>query len=239
MGKKISIGITILLISGLLAGWYFFTHEAKYFGTSAFRAVPENVSVIVRIHHLGNYTARSLNNPIWKAYSGFPGVTSLYQQLSFADSLFKMYPKANNTFIDKDLTVMFGGENDHFRNLSLVELSSLSEKRAMTDFVENYFSLKEAAKENVKVGGANFSCYSWNFRIIVSPFIGVFFWRVPTARWLHRQSNDSKPLLLLEIRFSRKQIKPQLIISTLISTLIIKSYPSLHTCFFPKPFGNG
>jgi hypothetical protein len=161
MGKKISIGITILLVSGLLAGWYFFTREAKYFGTPAFRAVPGNVPVIVRIHHLGNYTTRSLNNPIWKAYSGFPGVTALFQQLSFADSLFKKYPDKINSFVDKDLTVVFGGGNDHAWNLSLIELSGFSEKRAAKDFIDHYFSLKGAAKSNIQVGGADLSCYSW------------------------------------------------------------------------------
>jgi len=161
MGKKILIGITIVLISGLLAGWYFFTHEAKYFGTSAFGAVPENGSFIVRIQHLGNYTTRSLNNPIWKAYSGFPGVATLYEQLVFADSLFKTYPEAKNSFIDNDLTIIFGGEKDHFWNLSLVELSSLTEKRALTELVDNLFSGKGAVIEKVKVRGADLSCFKW------------------------------------------------------------------------------
>lgn len=161
MGKKILVGITILLISGLLAGWYFFTREAKYFGTSAFSAVPENVAVIVRVHHLNDYTARSLNNPIWKAYSGFPGVASLYKQLGFADSLFKTYPEAKNSFSDKDLTIMFGGENNHFWNISLIELSSLTEKRVLSEIVANFFSQKGATIEKVKVGGADLSCFTW------------------------------------------------------------------------------
>jgi len=161
MGKKILIGITIVLISLLLAGWYFFTSEAKYFGNSAFGAVPENGSVIVRIHHLGNYTTRSLSNPIWKAYSDFPGVAMLYGQLVFTDSLFKAYPEAKNSFKNKDLTIMFGGEKDHFWNLSLIELSSLSEKRALTELVDNHFSGKGAVIEKVKVRGADLSCFAW------------------------------------------------------------------------------
>jgi len=162
MRKKILIGITILLISGLLTGWYFFTREAKYFGTSAFRAVPENVSVILRIHHLGNYSARSLNNPIWKAYSGFPGVAALYKKLGFADSLINLYPEVKDIFIDKDLTIAFDKENDHFENLCLVELSSLSEKRALSGLVEAYFVRKGAATEKVKSGEAKLYCYSWD-----------------------------------------------------------------------------
>jgi hypothetical protein len=161
MAKKFLIGVTIVLMSGLLAGWYFFTREAKYFGTSAFRAVPENASVIVRIHHLGNYTVQSLNNPIWKTYSGLPGVTTLYQDLVLADSIFKMYPVAKNAFIDKDLTVIFGGGNGHFWNICLIELSSSSEKRALSGLTENYFSLKGAAVVEIKSGGADLSCYSW------------------------------------------------------------------------------
>lgn len=161
MGKKILIGITIVLISGLLAGWYFFTREAKYFGTSAFGAVPENGSVIVRIHHLGNYTTRSLDNPIWKAYSGFPGVATLYEQLVLADSLFSTYPEAKNSFKDNDLTIVFGGEKNHFWNLSMVELSSLTEKRALTELVDNHFSGKGAIIEKVKVRGADLSCFKW------------------------------------------------------------------------------
>ena len=161
MGKKILIGITILLIFGMLAGWYVFTREAKYFGTSAFRAVPENVSVIIRIHHLGNYTVRSLNNPIWKTSSGFEGVNVLYHQLAFADSLFKTYPEADKSFKDKDLTIMFGGDKNHFWNLCLVELSSLSEKRAISNFIENYFSKQGATLEKIKSGQVDLSCYSW------------------------------------------------------------------------------
>ena len=112
MGKKIIIGFTILLIIGLLTGWYFFTREAKYFGTQAFRAVPENGLVIVRVHHFGEYVAKSLKNPIWKTYSGFTGISGLFQNLVFVDSLFRINPEVKNTFFDKDLTVMIGGEKD-------------------------------------------------------------------------------------------------------------------------------
>ena len=161
MAKKILIGITILLISGLLAGWYIFTREAKYFGTSAFRAVSENVSVIVRVQHLGNYTDRSIENQIWKTYSGFPGINTLYKQLVFADSLIKVHPESTKAFIDKDLTIFFGVENDHFWNLSLIELSSLAEKRALSGLVEDYFLMKGATDEEVKSGGAELLCYSW------------------------------------------------------------------------------
>jgi len=56
---------------------------------------------------------------------------------------------------------MFGGGNDHFWNLCLIELSGLAEKRALNEIVENYFSRKGAAVEKVNVKGAHLSCFSW------------------------------------------------------------------------------
>ena len=161
MGKKILILITILLISSLLAGWYFFTRESRYFGTSAFSAVSENVAVILRIHQFGNYTERLLKNKLWNEYAGFQGISSLNRQIRFADSLFIVNPKVNKFFIDKDLTVMAGIENDHFWNLYLIELLSLTEKRALSEFVDDFFTSKGATTEKVKSGAADINVHSW------------------------------------------------------------------------------
>ena len=57
MGRKITVAITIVLTAGLFTGWYLFTRESKFLGTSAFSALPENSAVIIRIHNLKNYTA--------------------------------------------------------------------------------------------------------------------------------------------------------------------------------------
>jgi len=162
MGRKILIGITILLISGLFAGWYIFTREAKYFGTSAFSALPENASVIIRIHNLKKYTTRSLNNQVWKAYSGFPGIKSLYRKLSFADSLLNLVPYTNNSFVNNDLTVVFGENNNNSWTLSLMELSSLAEKRALSNLTEKFFSKKNVTLIKTKTEGADIHCYTWD-----------------------------------------------------------------------------
>ena len=175
MGKKIIIGFTILLIIGLLTGWYFFTREAKYFGTQAFRAVPENGLVIVRVHHLGEYVAKSLKNPIWKTYSGFTGISDLYHNLVFVDSLFRLNPELRNTFFNKDLTMMVGGEKDKLENLYILELSSLGEKRALSGLLENYLTIKGAALERVKSGGAKVSHYSWKEKSVKLQFYMAFF----------------------------------------------------------------
>lgn len=162
MGKKILIGITILLISGLFAGWYYFTREAKYFGTSAFSAVPESGSVIVRIHHLRNYTSKSLNNPIWKAYSTFPGINTLHQKICFADSLLNRDSRLSKLLTDNDLTIVFGRDNDHYWNLTLIELSDLKEKIALSDLIKKILPPQGVSIEKIRAGEATLSCYQWN-----------------------------------------------------------------------------
>ncbi len=189
MGKKILIVITIVLITGLLTGWYFFTREAKYFGTSAFRAVPENVSVIVRIHDLGDYTTQTLNNPLWKTYSGFPGVSALYQQLHFADSLLMTYPEVKNSLINKDLTVMFDAGNENSGNLCVLELASLTEKRALSALVDDFFSRKGAVIEKLKAGRTELSSYSWNENGLPREYIITFY------RGLFLGANDRQMIM--------------------------------------------
>jgi len=161
MGKKILIGITILLIAGLFTGWYLFTHESKYFGTSAFKAIPENASVIIRIRHLRNYTSKSLDNPFWKAFSGFPVISDLCRKLNLTDSLLNLNIKQNKLFADKDLTIVLQEEDDHIQWLSLIELSSLTEKRALADLSGKYFSRNGISMKKIKSVSAELSCYSW------------------------------------------------------------------------------
>lgn len=179
MGKKILIGFTILLIVGLLTGWYFFTREAKYFGTPSFNAIPENGSIIVRIHHIGDYAARSLKNPVWKTYSGFTGISDLYQNLIFVDSLFRMNPTLGKAFFNKDLTMVLGSEKDKMGNLCILELSSLGEKRTLSGIIENYLAQKGAAIEKLKTGSANVIHYFWNegtvrHQIYMTFYYGLF-----------------------------------------------------------------
>ena len=161
MGKKILVVITVLLITGLFTGWYLFTRESKYFGTSAFRAIPDNASVIVRIHHLRNYSSRSLDNAMWKAFSGYPGISTLYRELKLADSLLNSNIKQINLLTDNDLTIVFQEENDHIQWLSLIELSTLNEKRALADLFGKYFTRNGISVKEIKYRSAKLTCYSW------------------------------------------------------------------------------
>jgi len=162
MGKKILIVITIVLIAGLSAGWYFFAREAKYLGTSAFRAMPESSAMIVRIHHLKKYTAKSLNNPFWKAYTEIPVIGSLYHNLSAADSLLNLEHPQNNALTDIDLTIGFSEKNNNFNALYLVELSGMTGKYSLSDLITKYFTPKGVAPQKSVSGGADLTSYSWD-----------------------------------------------------------------------------
>ncbi len=161
MGKKIIVAITILLIAGLFTGWYFFTQESKYLGSSAFSAVPENSAVVIRIHNLKKYTASARINPIWKGCSTLPGIADLYQKISFTDALLDSISKPDNSLGNKELTIAFNRENDHFEWLAILELASLSEKRLITGTVTKYFTQQGAISETTKSGNGIITGYSW------------------------------------------------------------------------------
>ena len=160
MGKKILIGITILLIAALFTGWYLFTREAKYLGTPAFSAIPENAALVMRIHHIKEYTSKSINNPIWKACSVLPGISDMYKNLRFADSLLKATNKPDNPLEDKDLTIAYQAKNDETQWLYLIEIASLSEKSALVDLTGKSFTGKAIANEKIRFGGAEIICYT-------------------------------------------------------------------------------
>ena len=190
MGKKILVGITILLIAGLFTGWYLFTREAKYLGTSAFRAIPRNSAVVIRIHNLKKFTSGSLNNPIWKTCSTFPGISDLYQKFGLADSLLSMANNTGNSFAEKDLTIAFGEEVGRFQWLSLVELASLTEKRELVGLISRFFQRKGATIQKIKSEKGDLSAYRWKGPDGETNYYVTFF------RGLFLGSNDRKMLML-------------------------------------------
>jgi hypothetical protein len=67
VGKRLLIVVTLLLITGIFAGWYFFAQESRYFGTSPLKAVPVDAPFFIRIKTLANFLRR-----LPKALAGNP-----------------------------------------------------------------------------------------------------------------------------------------------------------------------
>lgn len=161
MSKRLFFIVIITLISLSLTGWYYFTQEVKYFGTSAFQAIPGDAAAVIRIHNLKNYAAKSINNPIWKTFSRFPGVKAMYQKIAFADSLFRLYEEPGSLFKEKALTIVSENRDDLLRTLYLIELSSISERKALTALFEQSFAGKSFSREKLDAPDVELFTYSW------------------------------------------------------------------------------
>ena len=175
MGKKIIIGVTILLIAGLIAGWYIFTREAKYLGTSAFKAIPDNAAVVVRIPCIQKYTTFTLKNPVWKSCSEIPGINDLYKKFSFLDSLLNTSQKQNNPITEKDLTMVYSNGENNIIWTSLIELSTITEKRAVSDLIEKFFGKPGVSREEIQFEEARITNYNRPEEITSDHFYTSFY----------------------------------------------------------------
>ena len=162
MGKRTLGVITIVLITGLLAGWYFFTRESKYFNTSAFKAVPVNSPIILRIHDLPSFSEKVSGNSILNEYSKIPGFSALLAEIHFADSLINHNPDVKKLFTGKDLTVAVSEDQTKSGILYLLELSSVAEKNNFSRLISDYFTQKKASSVKQKSGDASFTIYYWS-----------------------------------------------------------------------------
>jgi hypothetical protein len=158
MLKKALIVITIILVTGVAAGWYIFTRESKYFGTSALKAVPVDVPLFVRIHNFGEFAGQTKTNVIWKEFSVFNEVSNLHKAFALTDSLINSNPDAIPLFQEKELIVV----PEKKSRLFLLELGSFGEKRAIAGFFKKHFSKWQEKPVKHKSGEATVLEYLWS-----------------------------------------------------------------------------
>lgn len=158
MLKKVLIIITIVLIAGVAAGWYIFTRESKYFGTSSLKAIPVDMPFFVRIHNLGEFADQTTTNPIWKEFSVINVVENLHKGLTLTDSLINSDPGVKQLFQQKELIVV----PENTSRLFLLEIGSIGEKRAISGFFKKYFSKWQKKPISHKSGEATVSEYLWS-----------------------------------------------------------------------------
>jgi|GEM_PF-819753 len=162
MSRK-SIGIlTVFLLFGLVAGWYYFTNESKYFNTSAFKAVPPNSSIIVRVKNISAFSSKASRNFIFKEFSSFPGVSFFSGELHLIDSLFQNNPVAEKYLSEKDVLLSYGATQGKMSLIYLVELSDMAEKTTIKNLVRDYFSKRKASFINQKKGEVSEDIYYWS-----------------------------------------------------------------------------
>jgi len=163
MGKK-GLGIlTTFIIAGLITGWFFFSKESQYIGTSALRAVPLQTPLIIDADNVFSLTAEIRENPMWKELSYLPGFEDFISEIYYADSIFSSNKEARNIFKNKSLVIAFGLEGRNSINkLYLMELDNISEKNEINSLFKSFMSSSNAILYKRKYENTTVYDYKWN-----------------------------------------------------------------------------
>ena len=185
MGKRLFVIITVLLITGMAVGWYFFVRESKYFGTSPIKAVPVESPFFIRIRNLGDFATKTVKNPGWQAMRGIHEVSSLYRELAFIDSLKNSKNESGNFLSQREILIV---PMDSSR-LYLIEIGSISEKNGINTFIKNYFQLRNILPFTRTLHKVPVQCFEWNEKGIKRKVLVTFY------RGLLLAGNDSSSLV--------------------------------------------
>lgn len=174
MGKRLFLIITVLLLIGMAAGWYFFVRESKYFGTSPIKAVPVDSPFFMRIRNLGDFATKTVRNPGWQSMRGIQGVSSIYRDLAFIDSLKNSKNESGNFLSQKEILIV---PMDSSR-LYLIEIGSISEKNGINTFIKNYFQFRNILSTTWTLHKVPVQCYEWSekgnrMRVLVTFYRGL------------------------------------------------------------------
>lgn len=156
MRKRLPIVITVLLITGIFSGWYFFAKESRYFGTSPLKAVSVESPFFVRIRNLGEFTSKIQKSNSLQSLRNFYGIAELYRNLSFADSLIHRNKESEDFLRHKELIIVPVDSS----SLYIVEIGSISEKNYFNSFIREYFQSKGFSSQTYDWKGAAIQLYS-------------------------------------------------------------------------------
>ena len=157
MRKRALIFITILLMTGISAGWYFFAKESRYLGTSPLKAVPVESPFFVRIRNLGDFTAKTVKNSSWLSLENLPEVSDLYRDIAILDSLIHLNKENENFLRHKELIVVPADSS----KLYLLEIGSITEKKRISTLIRNYFQSKNIVVTVKDFKDASLQQYEW------------------------------------------------------------------------------
>ncbi len=158
MGKKLLIFITFLLLSGSIAGWYFFARESRYLGTSPLKAVPAESPMFLRVRDLGGFTAKTVKNSSWKSLSSFSKVSELFAGFIFLDSLAEKNKDLEKILLHKEM-IFIPGDNT---KLFVLRTRSISEKKNLSNLIRSYFQSKNVSAIREEFMDAEIQKYEWN-----------------------------------------------------------------------------
>jgi hypothetical protein len=157
MAKKMFFIVTILLVTGVFAGWYFFAKESRYLGTSPLKAIPATATTCIKIRNLGAFVAKTAGNRGWKSLAELEGIGSIHQEILYLDSLMENNKHEAEFHFQKECYFVWIEK----ASLYLMEIGSISEKNGINVLVRNYFFSKKAKQSAEKYKGATLQKFEW------------------------------------------------------------------------------
>ncbi|MCK9411844.1 MAG: hypothetical protein M0Q53_06060 [Prolixibacteraceae bacterium] len=150
--------ITLVLIAGIFAGWYFFAKESRYFGTSPLKAVPVEAPFFVRIRNLGEFAEKAAKSSCWKSMRDIVEVNAIYADFVFLDSIIKQSNVKENLLLHKELFFVPAAKE----KLYLLEIESIAEKSRINALVRNYFLSMNIVSTTGKYQNSSIQAYEWS-----------------------------------------------------------------------------
>ena len=163
--------ITLVLIAGIFAGWYFFAKESRYFGTSPLKAVPVEAPFFVRIRNLGEFAERAVKSSSWKSLRDIGEVNEIYADFVFLDSLIQLSKVREDFLLHKEL--FFVPEAN--ANLYLLEIESIAEKNSINSMIRNYFLNRNIVPTTENFQNASVQQYEWSANKVKGKFLFTFY----------------------------------------------------------------
>ncbi len=157
MGKRLSIFITVLLIAGIAAGWYFFAKESRYLGTSPLKAVPAESPFFIRIRNLGDFADKTVKNSSWQSLVNIREIADIYRDFVVVDSLVLQNKENENLLRRKELIVVPADSS----MLYLLEIGSLTEKNRINSLIKDYFQSKNIVATENEFKNTPIQQYEW------------------------------------------------------------------------------
>ena len=150
--------ITLVLIAGIFAGWYFFAKESRYFGTSPLKAVPVEAPFFIRIRNLGEFVEKAAKSSCWKSLRDIGEVNEIYADFVFLDSLIQQSKMRENFLLHKDLFYI----PEANAKLYLLEIVSIAERNSINSMIHNYFLNRNIVSTTENYQNASVRQYEWS-----------------------------------------------------------------------------
>ena len=239
MGKRLLIFITVLLIVGITAGWYFFAKESRYLGTSPLKAVPIESPFFVRIRNLGDFADKIVKSNGWQSMSSLREVSELYKNFVFIDSLILQNKERGNFLRHKELIVVPVDS----AKLYLLEIGSITEKNAINSIIRNFFLSKHIVATKQEFKDASMQQYEWNEkgekrRILVTFYRGMLMIGNDTPSLKMAIEQMDRPSVLEDVNYLRvnKNATENIDLNIYINH---KTFPAYLSRFYADSLGNG